>query len=160
MTTSPYYDALTTAWNSITQPPVGVTGTGLNNGMTTTQKLAAINGWTVTGSIPTTMTAIGVDVLNCVVWSEFAALTPQQQSNFLMLCSTQGQLLGGSANLSKILPGMIIAYFGGGSGTVANLSALAKATTQTWAKVNGYPNAQNGGGGITDTDLANAGGLA
>jgi hypothetical protein len=31
---------------------------------------------------------------------------------------------------------------------------------QTWCQANGYPNAQNGGGGITPVDLANAGGLA
>lgn len=135
-----YYDLLITAWNGATQPPSGVTGTALT-GLTTANKLIAVNGWTVTGSIPTTMTATGVQVLNCVVWSEFNALTAPQQSNFLALCANSGQLLGGSANLTHILPGMIVAYFGGGSGTVANLSALAKSTTQPWWQSNGYPRA-------------------
>jgi hypothetical protein len=44
-----YYDALVTAWNNATQPPPGITGTGLTGGMTTAQKLAAVNGWTVAG---------------------------------------------------------------------------------------------------------------
>lgn len=126
-----YYTALITAWNGATQPPTGVTGTGLT-GLTTAQKISAINGWTLTGTVPTTMTVTGAQVLNCVVWSEFAALTATQQSNFLMLCSTAGALLGGSANVTKILPGMIVAFFGGGSATVANLTALAAATVTPW----------------------------
>ena len=44
-----YYDALKTAWNGATQPPIGVTGTALAAGMTTQQKLDAVNGWTVPG---------------------------------------------------------------------------------------------------------------
>ena len=43
------YGALIAAWNSATQPPTGVTGTALTSGMTTAQKLAAVNGWTVPG---------------------------------------------------------------------------------------------------------------
>lgn len=139
-----YYDGLIAAWNGATQPPSGVTGTALT-GLTTANKLIAVNGWTVTGSVPTTMTATGTQVLNCVVWSEFNALTAAQQSNFLMLCANSGQLLGGSANVTKILPGMIVAYFGGGSGTVANLSALAKSVTQPWWQANGYPRAFDNG---------------
>lgn len=133
-----YYTALQTAWNGATQPPSGVTGTALT-GLTTANKLIAVNGWTVTGSVPTTMFATTDQVLNCVVWSEFAALTASQQSNFLALCTNPGSLMGGSANLTHILPGMIIAYFGGGSGTVTNLSALAKTVTQPWWQANGYP---------------------
>lgn len=136
-----YYDTLVTAWNGATQPPTGVTGTAITGGMTTAQKLAAVNGWTVTGVIPSTMTATGPQVLNCVVWSEFNALTPTQQSNFLMLCSNTGSLIGGSANLTHILPGMIIAYFGGASATVAALSAFSKTATQPWWQSNNYPRA-------------------
>lgn len=43
-----YYDALIAAWNGATQPPAGVTGAALT-GLTTAQKLAAVNGWTVVG---------------------------------------------------------------------------------------------------------------
>ena len=44
-----YYDALVAAWNGATQPAAGVTGTALTQGMTTAQKLGAVNGWTVPG---------------------------------------------------------------------------------------------------------------
>lgn len=136
-----YYDALIAAWNGATQPPTGVTGTALTGGMTTAQKLSAVNGWTVTGTIPTTMFATGAQVLNCVVWSEFATLTAPQQSNFLALCANSGSLIGGSANLTHILPGMIVAYFGGASATVAALSAFSKTATQPWWQSNNYPRA-------------------
>lgn len=146
-----YYDALIAAWNGATQPPTGVTGTALTGGMTTAQKIAAVNGWTVSGTIPTAITATGAQVLNCVVWSEFAALTATQQANFLALCAGSGQLLGGSANLTRILPGMLIACFGGASGTITNLSALAKATVTPWWQASG---ALNGPLSTTDTTAA------
>jgi hypothetical protein len=44
-----YYDALIAAWNGATQPPTGVTGTALTSQMTTAQKIAAVNTWTVPG---------------------------------------------------------------------------------------------------------------
>lgn len=136
-----YYTAFVTAWNSATQPPAGVTGTALTGGMTTAQKLAAVNAWTVTGSIPTTMYASGADVANCINWTEFAALTDSQRQNLMSLCATGGNtpsLLGGSANTSHLLPGMIIAYFPGGGSTITALTALAKATTQPWWQYAGY----------------------
>lgn len=149
-----YYTALITAWNGATQPPTGVAGTALTGGMTTAQKIAAVNGWTITGTVPTTMTATGAQVLNCVVWSEFAALTASQQSNFLALCTNSGALLGGSANTTKILPGMIIAYFGGPSGTVANLSAMAAATVTPWWQASTGGNLS---GPISQADVTAAG---
>lgn len=155
-----YYDALVAAWNSATQPPAGVTGTGLT-GLTTANKLIAINGWTVTGSVPTSFNVTGAQLLNCINYAEFKALTAQQQSNLLLMCAAAGAgLLGGSGNTTHMAAGMILDYFTNLSGpTIIALTALAKATTQTWAQANGYPNAQNGGGGITLVDLASAGGL-
>ena len=44
-----YYTALQTAWNGAPQPPAGVTGTALTGGMTTAQKLAAVNAWITAG---------------------------------------------------------------------------------------------------------------
>jgi hypothetical protein len=153
-----YYDALIAAWNSATQPPAGVTGTAITGGMTTAQKIAAVNGWTVTGSVPTSFTVTGAQLLNCINWAEFNALTPQQQSNLLALCQVPGPLLGGSGNTAHMAAGMILAYFTNLSGpTITALTALAQATVQTWAAANGYPNAQNGGGGLTLVDAANAG---
>ena len=132
-----YYSALVAAWNSATQPPSGVTGTALT-GLTTAQKIAAINAWTITGSVPTSFFVSGSQVANCINWTEFAALAEQQQSNVLTLCNQPGQLQSGSAVLSKLLPGMLIAYFPGAGPTIAALTALAQATVQNWWSYAGY----------------------
>jgi len=149
-----YYTALVTAWQSVTQPPAGVTGTGLTGGMTTSQKLAAINGWTVSGSVPSTVYVTGAQILNCINWTEFAALAAAQQSNLLMLCACQGLLLGGSANVSHITAGMILAYFTNLSGpTITALTALTEAEVVPWWQANGYTSP------INANDLLAAGGL-
>ncbi|MFZ1109847.1 MAG: hypothetical protein WAN43_16050 [Rhodomicrobium sp.] len=106
-----YYTALITAWNGATQPPAGVTGTGLTGAMTTAQKLAAVNAWTITGAVPTSFYVTGAQIANCINWTEFAALTAAQQQNLLLLCIQDGQLLGGSANTAHLAAGMILAYF-------------------------------------------------
>lgn len=152
-----YYTALISAWNNVTQPPPGITGTGLTGGMTTAQKLAAVNGWTVTGSVPTTIFVTGDQVLNCINYSEFKVLTATQQSNLLNLCSGSGKLLGGSGNTALITAGMIIDYFPPAGATIANLTALSQAVTQNWCLANGYPVAQTGGGGLTLIDANTAG---
>lgn len=149
-----YYTALITAWNGATQPPSGVTGTGLTGGMTASQKIAAVNGWTVVGAIPTTFNTTGAALLNCINWTEFAALTAQQQSNLLMLCTSPGPLLGGSGNVGLIVAGMFLAYFSNHLGpTITALSALAAATVQPWWQANGYTSPFN------TNDLTAAGGL-
>lgn len=43
------YSALVAAWNSTVQPPPGVSGAPLLGTMSTAQKLAAMNAWTVAG---------------------------------------------------------------------------------------------------------------
>ena len=106
-----YYTALITAWNSGTQPPTGVTGTGLNGGMTTAQKIAAVNGWTVTGSIPSSFFTTGAAILNCINWTELSNLTDAQRKDVLGLCAIQGPLLGGSGETAFVTAGVIINYF-------------------------------------------------
>lgn len=134
-----YYTALINAWNGATQPPTGVTGTGLTGSMTTAQKIAAVNGWTVTGTVPTSFTVSGAQLLNCINWTEFAALTAPQQANLLMLCAVPGALLGGSSNVALVTDGMFLAYFTNHSGpTIAALTALAQGTVQPWWQANGY----------------------
>jgi hypothetical protein len=132
------YAALVAAWNGATQPPTGYVGTPINGGMTTAQKVAAVNSWTITGAIPTSVSVTGAAILNCIVWSEFAVLTAQQQSNLLMLLTNDGLLLGGSSNTGLITDGMLLAYFNVAGQTIANLTALAKGIVQTWWQVNGY----------------------
>lgn len=134
-----YYTALINAWNGATQPPTGVVGTAITGGMTTAQKLAAVNGWSVTGSVPTSFFTTGDKILNCINWSEFNALTSVQQSNVLAMCNIVGQLLGGSAQTSHLVAGMIIAYFPAAGPTITALTALAQGSTNPWWQVNGYP---------------------
>jgi hypothetical protein len=152
-----YYDALIAAWNNPTQPPPGVTGAPLTSGMTTQKKLDTVNAWTVTGAIPTSFYTTGDAMLNCIDYNEFKALTQVKQTAILnMLCVT-GPLLSGTANSARIVPGMMLDNFPAGSVTRTAMTALAKATTRTWCAVNGYPEAQNGGGGLTMIDAQAAG---
>jgi hypothetical protein len=150
-----YYDALISAWNTSTAAAVSATVTGVAgvagqslNGLTTAQKIAAVNGWTVTGTIPTSTTFTGAQLANCINWTEFAALTATQQSNLLALCQIPGGLLGGSANASFLPIGMILAAFTNASGpTRLALVGLANALVQPWWST---PVA-NGGGGLGGT---------
>jgi len=154
-----YYTALTAAWNGATQPPTGVVGTGLT-GLTTANKLVAINGWTVTGTIPTAFYTTGSQILNCINWAEFNALSVNDQANLLDLCAVQGPLLGGSGNASFLVTGMILAYFTNHAGpTVTALTALANSQVVPWWQTS----VVNGGGGlsspVSQADLVAAGNL-
>lgn len=154
-----FYTVLIAAWNSSIQPPSGVSGTGLSSTQTTVQKLANVNGWTVTGAVPTSFITSGDQLLNCIHWSEFTVLTAQQQSNVLALCNVPGHLLGGSANAGLAVPGMFLATFPSSGTTIASLTALAQATTQSWAQANGYPWLDATHGNLSGSDLSAAGGL-
>ena len=136
-----YYDALKTEWALLTPG-------------TTAQKLAQINAMTVSGQVPTVLYATGAQLLNCINWVEFNALTAQQQSNLLMLCTNDGLLLGGSSNTAFMTDGMLLAYFTNHAGpTITALTALAQATVIPWWQANGYT------GPFTQADLTAAGGL-
>ena len=153
-----YYTQLIAAWNSVTQPPAGVTGTGLNGGMTTDQKIVAVNGWTVTGAIPTSTLFSGPQLLNSISWSEFSNLPAAQQQNIMLLCSASPTvgLLGGSANTTLLPVGMIVTYFPAGGVTITNLTKLSKGLTQPWwqAPVENGGGALNGPVSLTDTTAA------
>ncbi len=154
-----YYTALISAWNTGTVPN-GVTGSALT-GQTTAQKLININAWTVTGTVPTSFFITGNQLLNCMNWAEFNALTAAQQTNLMMLCAVQGQILGGSGNTAFMAPGMFLAYFTNLSGpTITNLTALAKATVTPWWQALVAPGPGAGlSSPVTQTDLVAAGGL-
>lgn len=126
-----YYAALIAKWATLSPG-------------TTAQKLAQINAITVTGSVPTSFNCTGDQIANCIVWSEFNALTAAQQSNLLALCRINN-LLGGSANTAHLAAGMIIAYFGGASATVTALAAMAAAVVQPWWQAS----VAAGGGGLS-----------
>lgn len=137
-----YYTALINEWATLTG--------------TTQQKLTAINALTVTGTVPSSLTVSGVQMLNCINWAEFNALTAQEQSNLLLLCAVDGvngQILGGSANAGLIAGGMFLAYFSHTGPTIAALTALAQGIVQPWWQANGYSSP------ISPSDLVAAGGL-
>lgn len=152
-----YYSALISAWNAGTVPS-GAAGTALT-GLSTAAKLAAINGWTISGSAPATFYLTGAQLINCINYAEFKALTATQQANLLALCNCP-QLIGGSAQTAQMAAGMILDYFTNHSGpTVTTLTALAQAVVQPWWQVS----VANGGGGLNgpvdQNDLTAAGGL-
>ena len=152
-----YYDVLIAAWNSSIQPPTGVTGTGLSSGQTTATKLSNVNNWTVTGVVPASILTTGSALANCINFAEFNSLLPTQQSNIMALCNIVGPLLGGSTNVGLLTAGMFVSYFSTiSSPTIANLTALAKATTQSWAQANGYPYVSSIQGAINNHDITDA----
>lgn len=146
-----YYTALVNAWTAGTVP-TGYTGTALT-GQTTAQKLANLNAWNETGAAPVTFYLTGSQVLNCVKWTEFAALTAQQQSNLLMLCANPGALIGGSAETGQLLAGMFLGYFSPTGPTITALTAMAQGVVTYWWSNNGYSSP------IGNPDLVAAGGL-
>lgn len=134
-----YYDALIAAWNNATVSlPSGTAGSLFFVTDTTVQKLAKLDAWTVTGNVPTSFFVTGDQLANCINYTEFKALTAAQQSNLLAMCQIPGQLLGGSANATHLVPGMILDYFSVAGATVAALTALAKGTVQPWWQSAGY----------------------
>lgn len=149
-----YYDALTVAWNSSTQPPPGVTGTALSSGMTTQQKINAVNNWTMIGPrIP--MIIPTYRIYNLVTPSDFTALSSADQQNVRDIL-TMGTVDVSSGTLART---RFIATFPSSTQTFANLSGLA-ATFDTpvvdWCRNNKYPTS-NSHGNLSVSDANNAG---
>lgn len=141
------YTVLIAAWNSGTQPPIGITGQALT-GLTTANKLAAVLAWTTTGAavpmiIPT------YKIYNVIDTSEFNALSTanQQLARDIMAMGTVDASAGTSVRTR------MLALFGAGTATRTALTALAvpfDTPTVNWAQKNGYT-------GITMNDVAAAG---
>lgn len=140
-----YYTALIAAWNGATQLPAGVSGTPLTAQMTTAQKILAVNGWIITGAIPTSFFVTGSQLENCVNYAEFKALTAQQQVNLEALFNSTGQLLGGNANTGLLTDGEFLDYFSHTGPTIAALTALAQGIVTPWYSVS----VANGGAGLS-----------
>lgn len=133
-----YYDALIAEWPSLTPG-------------TTAVKLAQLNALTVSGSIPTLIATSGAAIFNCLVWSEFNALSAVQQTQLMQLCAIPGSLTGGSASP------FIAPFFGTLASkmptTISNLTALAQSLSQPWWQANAYK------APINASDLTAAGNL-
>lgn len=142
-----YYDALIAKWATLTPG-------------TTAAKLAQLNAITITGVVPTVLNVTGAQVLNCINFAEFNALTAAQQQNILLLCACPGLMLGGSTNAAQMVDGMLLAYFTNHAGpTIAALTALAQGAVIPWWQA---AVAQNGGGlsgPVSQADLTAAGNL-
>lgn len=139
-----YYDALIAKWPTLAPG-------------TTQQKLDALNAETVAGPA-TPMVIETYRIYNVIDASEFTALSAANQQLVRDILS-MGTV---DASVGTAVRTRMLALFGAGTATRTALAALAatfETKTISWAKANGYPDAQKGGGGITLTDLANAGGL-
>lgn len=134
---------------TLTQLQTAITALGVP-GDTDAQIVALLNAQTTTGSVPTTFFTTGSQLLNCINWTEFAALTATQQSSLLTLCAVQGNLLGGSANTAFIVPGMFLAFFTNHAGpTITALTALAQAVvTPVWQPAVQLNDVYNARGGV------------
>jgi hypothetical protein len=151
-----YYDALIAAWNSVTQPPTGVTGQGLLAGDTTAQKCTKINGWTMNGTAAPMLIA-ATQLYNLVVPSEFDALSAANQA----LCRDLFELPQVDCSPNTSARTRINQLFAVATTTRQNFITYAKtfdAPTQDWCFVNNYPtHGPSGPGNISVSDANNAG---
>ena len=134
-----YYTALINAWNGATQPPTGVTGTGLTSSMTTSVKLATVNAWTIAATPGSVWHASAQQVAECVNINEFTALTTSTRMEVWAILALDFPLLGGTTSIigqiARLMPNSSCTL------TYANFVALAAtvAGTGLWWQVNGYP---------------------
>lgn len=140
------YTALQTAWNSGTQPPVGISGQALT-GLTTANKLAAVLAWTTTGTaIP--MIIPSYLIYNLLDPTEFSALSAANQALVRDLVG-MGTVDGSSGKPARAR--LVAIYPSGTTRTALNsLAATYDSPTVNWATKNGYA-------GITMNDVAAAG---
>jgi hypothetical protein len=120
-----YYTALINAWNAASAAtgaalPSGVTGS-LLTGMTTAQKIAAVNAWTVTG--PAIPAYIPVeDIKSVIVPSEFLSLTTLKIQQLQFILQGSEMIYAPVGGLAR---GVIGNVFASGPNTLAALTALA-----------------------------------
>jgi hypothetical protein len=146
-----YYSALVTAWESVTQPPTGVTGTALTGSMTTLQKIAAVNAWTVATEQPTAILT-AAQILGCITSTDFPNFTALELQWLQTLLATfpNGEITTTNTGPVATLGALI---FAGKTTTLANLNALFTAALVAaipWYQANGYPGPFN----LADTQLA------
>lgn len=169
------YAALIAAWNSTALPSgVNAAGTPLSSSMTSAQKLAAVNGWTVAGpNVDVPVSAIvGYLGLNAKLATliKYAATAPATEAGVagaeliaVIQCPNAPGFRTSQASVLATLQTMLSALAGDvnsgiAAGDVTALLALA-ATTMAWWQA---PTAQNGAGltsPVTEADLEAAGGL-
>jgi hypothetical protein len=149
-----YYTVLIAAWNSGTQPPAGVTGAALTGGMSTVQKLAAVNAWTVSAPQPANIPV--PRIVGAILPADFMSLTALQLQQMQFLLQTGDTVF---APLGGTIRSVFGTIFAGKATTLANLAALVAPydnATQNWCAANNYP--YNGNvGNLSLPDCSNAG---
>lgn len=151
-----YYTNLINAWNGVTQPPTGVTGTGLSSNDTTAQKIAKVNAWTVVGPALTPNIPVS-NIIASILSTDLLALTA------LQLQEMQFVLQGGSGDGTVYAPSggtvrnVFASIFSGKATTLSNLTSLV---AQYDSPAIGWCEASNGGAlsstaiSLTDTNAA------
>ena len=147
-----YYTALQTAWATSSASsgalPTGVTGTSLF-GLSTANKIAAINTWTVVVPQPAILEI--TSVINAIAPADFLALTATQIAQMQLCLGNDGQV---NASPGTTVRAVFQSIFAGKTTTLANLTTLVAPydnATQPWSLQNGYAAT------ITATDVADAG---
>ena len=148
-----YYTALIAAWNNATQPPPGVTGTALT-GLTTAQKVAAVNAWTVAAPQPANIAV--TSIIGAILPADFTSLTALQLQQLQFLLQSAQTIF---APPGGTIRSVFASIFAGKTTTLNNLTALVTPfdnATQSWCAANGYPT--NGSvGNLSTSDASNAG---
>jgi N-methylhydantoinase B/oxoprolinase/acetone carboxylase alpha subunit len=113
-----YYDALKAAWNA-QGIPAGASGTAITGAMTTAQKIAAVNSWTLPSAQRAVLSVNAI--INAIVPADFIALSQLQLSQMTLL-------LGGNQSVDAS-PGTTIravfqSIFAGKGTTLGQLGAL------------------------------------
>lgn len=146
------YAALVTAWNlssaSSGALPSGVTGTSLF-GLSTANKITAINGWTVSKPIPAMLNVD--DVINAIVPADLISLTATQIALMQLLFQGAGTI---NASPGTAVRNVFVQLFASKTTTLNNLTALVAPfdnNTAQWVFDNGY------GTQINIVDVTNAG---
>lgn len=153
------YSALVTAWNNASQTtgatlPAGVTGT-LLTGLSTTNKLAAINAWTIAGPAMTAIIPVR-QVIAAIAEADYMTLTALQLQQLQFLMQSGENVYAPVGGTVRLVFATIFA------GKTTTLNALTALVNQYDAPQNLWVIAPNGlafGGLLSTTDLALAGGL-
>jgi hypothetical protein len=152
-----YYDNLIAAWNSATQPPAGVTGSGLVAGDTTAQKVAKINGWTMVPTVPAGTLVPAWELYDNIVVTEYDAAPAASQAIVNNILAMGNVNCASGSNARRRL----LAIFPSGTTSNTNLTSLFGSVytpQHDWCSVNGYPtHGINGPGNLSVSDANNAG---
>ena len=131
-----FVDVLIAAWTNPTQPPPGVIRSALT-GLTTTQKLAAVNAWAVATPKPALLDTS--KIINAILPADFTALTALQLQQMQFLLQGRGIV---DASPGTTIRAVFSTIFASKPTTLANLTALVAPfdnATTNWVAANGGP---------------------